>query len=470
MFELRDYQVDDIADIRAAFVEHRRVLFVLPTGGGKTVIFSFITTHAAAKGNRVIILAHRQEIVDQICRALDVMGVAYGRIQPGRRMTAEPVQVAMVQTLARRLDLVEEPALLVVDEAHHAVAGTWSKIASAWPHAKVLGTTATPERLDGVGLRDAFDVMVVGPDMAELIAAGYLAPFRYLAPRTSIDLTTVRTTAGDFNAGDLERAVDRDTITGDVVTHYLKHLAPRTAIAFCVTVGHAEHVAQRFLDNGIPAASIDGTMSAGERRDVVERLRTGDIRVLSSCEVVSEGFDVPAVGGCILLRPTQSFALYRQQVGRCLRPKENGEAAIIVDHCRNVFSHGLPTAPHVWSLDSQRRTLAERQKAGTGLRTCRACDGIFAAGVGGEYCGVAGCLFEQRIIHEQDGDLEEVASPVWAHGLDIRNARGWQWFQLLQHAGANRTRLQEIQIARGYKPAWVRYAPAEAEQKWRGAA
>ena len=398
------------------------------------------------------------------------MGVAHGRIQPGHPMTADPVQVAMVQTLARRLDVVEEPTLLVVDEAHHAVAGTWSKIANAWRAAKILGVTATPERLDGVGLRDAFDVMVVGPDMAQLVTGGYLAPFRYLAPPTSIDLTTVRTVAGDFNAGDLERAVDRPAITGDVVGHYLKHLAPRTAIAFCVTVAHAEHVAQRFLDNGIPAASIDGSMSADERRGVVEHLRTGDIRVLTSCEVISEGFDVPSVGGCIMLRPTQSFALYRQQVGRCLRPKETGEAAVIIDHVRNVFRHGLPTAPHAWSLDSQRRTLAERQKAAAGLRTCRICDGIFAAGVAGEDCGIDGCLFAPRIIHEQDGELEDVASSAWAHGIDIRNAHGWQWFQLLQHAGVNRARLQEIQIARGYKPGWVRHALAEAEQKWRGAA
>ena len=136
----------------------------------------------------------------------------------------------------------------MIDEAHHAVAGTWAKIAAAWPNAKILGVTATPERLDGVGLRDAFDTMVVGPDVRELIDAGYLAPFRYLAPNTAIDLSHVRTTGGDYNAADLERALDQDGITGDVVEHYLKHLAGRTAIAFCVTVAHAEHVAVRFRD------------------------------------------------------------------------------------------------------------------------------------------------------------------------------------------------------------------------------
>ena len=307
---LRSYQVEGVAAIRAAFTQCRRVLFVLPTGGGKTVCFAFITAHAAAKGNRVIVLAHRQEITDQISIALSAQGVPHGRIQPGHKPTDDLVQVGMVQTVARRLDAIPAPTLLVIDECHHAVAGTWTKITAAWPNAKVLGVTATPERLDGVGLRDAFDQLVVGPDVRELIDAGYLAPFRYLAPHTPIDLSGVRSLGGDFNSADLEDALDQDGITGDVVAHYLKHLAGRTAIAFCVTVAHAEHVAQRFRDAGISAASIDGTMSSDQRHNLVDKLRTGELRVLTSCEIISEGFDAPAVGGAILLRPTQSFALF----------------------------------------------------------------------------------------------------------------------------------------------------------------
>jgi superfamily II DNA or RNA helicase len=370
----------------------------------------------------------------------------------------------MVQTVARRLADLAEPALLVVDEAHHAVAGTWRRITTAWRNAKVLGVTATPERLDGVGLRDAFDVMVIGLGVRELIDAGYLAPFRYLAAQLVFDLSSVRTFGGDYNTGDLADVLDRDTVTGNVVEHYLRHLAPRTAIGFCVTVAHAEHVALRFRDNGVPAASIDGTMSPDERRDAVERLRSGDIRVLTSCEIISEGFDAPAVGGCILLRPTQSFALYRQQVGRCLRPKTDGSAATIVDHVGNVWRHGLPDSPHIWSLDSRRRSVAERQRAVPGLRKCDACSLVFAVGERGDDCGVAGCLFAPPVFIERPGNLEEIVSPPWAHGIDIRSARGWQWRLLLQHAGADRARLREIQVARGYKPGWVHYAVADAQR------
>jgi DNA repair protein RadD len=465
---LRPYQVEDVAEIRAAFTQCRRVLFVLPTGGGKTVCFAFIVANAAAKGNRVLILAHRQEIVDQISLALFAQGVPHGRIQPGHAPTDDLVQVGMVQTVAHRLDAIQAPALLVLDECHHAVAGTWARITAAWPNAKVLGVSATPERLDGLGLREAFDQLVIGPDVRELTDAGYLAAFRYLAPKTAIDMSGVRSLGGDFNTSDLEQAVDQVGITGDVVAHYQKHLAGRTAIAFCVTVKHAEHVAQRFRDAGIPSASIDGTMSAGQRHSLVDHLRTGEIRVLTSCEIISEGFDAPAVGGAILLRPTQSFALFRQQVGRALRPKPDGSAAIICDHVGNVHRHGLPDAPHTWSLDSKKRTKTDRNNAASRCRTCPTCNEVFATGAGRDMCAQPDdpeCLFRPRVLHEREGELAEVeAAPAWAHGIDIKNSFGWRLRLLIQHAGSDPARLRQIAAARGYKAGWVRFALKEARE------
>ena len=148
--------------------------------------FAYITARAAETRNRIYILTHRQEIADQISCALTSMGVTHGRIQPGYAMTDDLVQVvAMVQTVARRLDVIPAPTLIVLDEAHHSVAGTWSKVAAAWPKARPLGVTATPERLDGVGLRDAFDEMVVGPDVRDPIDAGFVASYRYSRPITA---------------------------------------------------------------------------------------------------------------------------------------------------------------------------------------------------------------------------------------------------------------------------------------------
>jgi DNA repair protein RadD len=315
--------------------------------------------------------------------------------------------------------------------------------------------------------RVVFDTMVLGPDVRELIDAGNLAPFRYLTPNVAIDLSGVRSLGGDYNVADLERALDQDSITGDVVEHYLKHLAGRTAIVFCATVAHAERVALRFRDNGIPAASIDGTMSSDQRHDLVNRLRDGEIRVLTNCEIISEGFDVPAVGGAILLRPTMSFALFRQQVGRCLRPKPDGSAAVIIDHVGNVFRHGLPDAPE-WSLDSKKRTRTELRQAAADCRTCKACKEVVATGARQDMCTMPeahDCLFHRHVLPECKGQLEELVSPPRAQDVDIPRAWGWQWFQLLQRAGADQARLRQIQVARGYRQGWVQHAARDAAAK-----
>ena len=172
--------------------------------------------------------------------------------------------------------------------------------------------------------------------------------------------------------------------------------------------------------------------------DLVNKLRDGDIRVLTSCDIISEGFDAPAVWGAILLRPTQSLALFRQQVGRCLRPKPDGSPAIIADHVDNVSRHGLPDSDHEWSLDATKRTRADRrQQEVARCRKCLVRDEVFLTGAGPDMCStpeVQGCVFRPRIMAERDGELEDVGSAPWAHGLDIRNAKGWRWYQLTYDA------------------------------------
>ena len=467
---LRDYQKKDVERIRAAFGSgRRRVLYVAPTGSGKTVTFAYVAANAVAKGKTVVILGHRIEITEQIGAALAAMEVRHGRIQPGHPMMDAIVQVAMVQTVARRLDKIAAPDLVVIDEAHHAVAGTWQKVLDAWPKAKILGVTATPERLDGRELGDVFDEMVIGPDVADLIGQGFIAPFTYIAPDAEIDLSGVRTLGGDFIASDLAAAVDRNVITGNVVEHYRKHLSGRTAICFCITVAHAEHVAAEFRANGVTAASIDGTMTSAERTSLVTRLRDGELRVLTSCELISEGFDAPAVGGAILLRPTQSFALFRQQVGRCLRPKPDGSAAVILDHVGNVFRHGLPDAPHEWSLDSAKRRNGE--KVAPAVRKCRACSIVFPIGATPDGdCpspDAPDCFFMHvDIPKETSGTLAEISfNPPWAEGIDIRTARGRDFFRLVELAGDRYERLRLIQVVRGYKAAWTWHRRREAAEQ-----
>jgi len=404
---LRPYQTQLITDIRLQYQLGRRsVLAVLPTGGGKTVCFSYIAQAAARRGNRVCILVHRQELLDQASRSLTAMGVNHGRIAAGRSMDlSHGVQVASVGTLARRLHLLPQDflQLLVVDEAHHSNAGTWVKVLQHFRRARLLGVTATPVRLDGRGLGEWYQSMVLGPSAAWLTENGYLANARVLAP-PGFDATGLRKRMGDFDA---KQAAERvGTIMGDAVSHYRKHLQGQTAIAFCCSVAHAEAVADAFRLQGITAASIDGSMDGATRRRLLEDLGTGRIKVLTSCQLIGEGIDVPSVGGCILLRPTSSVSLHLQMIGRCLRPSPGKPAAVILDHVGNTLRLGHHLEDRDWTLDGIKK---RDREAAPSVKVCPACFAAMASQV--RQCIECGHEFapEKRELKQVDGELVEVA-------------------------------------------------------------
>lgn len=472
MVVLRDYQENMVQRIRVAFANVRRVLAVAPTGSGKTVTFAYITTNAAAKNKRVIIAAHRVEIVQQISDALTAMGVRHGRIQAGHTMTSDLVQVAMIMTLAKRTCRVPPPDLLILDECHHAVAGSYLAVVAAWPKARVLGVTATPQRADGKGLKDCFDEMIVGPQMADLIERGFLAPYNYLAPPEQADLSSIKKRGGDYAIDELAAAMDKAVITGDAIEHYKTHLGGRPAIAFCVTVEHAEHTAAQFRSSGFRAASVDGTMDSTTRRDILASIGDGRLNVLTSCQLISEGTDIPVVAGAILLRPTQSLGLYLQQVGRCLRPKPDGGRALILDHVGNVHRHGLPDAPREWSLDG-------KLKKSGGVATCKQCFRAFDSKPGwkAEVDCAQGqpeeCILNtpeasgagRSEIEVVDGELVQFTTkPSWADGLDIVSAKGPDFAELLGLADTE-DKLRQIAKARGYHHGWIRRQLAMRHQR-----
>jgi DNA repair protein RadD len=405
--QLRPYQQQLITDIRLQYqLGKRSVLAVLPTGGGKTVCFSHIAQAAARKGNRVCILVHRAELLDQASRALTAMGVNHGRIAAGRSMDlSHAVQVASVGTLARRLHLLPPDFLhlLVVDEAHHSNAGTWVKVLQHFNRAHLLGVTATPVRLDGRGLGEWYQSMVLGPSAAWLTEDGYLANARVLAP-PGFDATGLRKRMGDFDA---KQAAERvGTIMGDAVGHYRKHLSGQTAIAFCCSVAHAEAVADAFQQQGITAASIDGSMDSATRRGLLEDLGTGRVKVLTSCQLIGEGIDVPSVGGCILLRPTSSVSLHLQMIGRCLRPSPGKPAAVILDHVGNTLRLGHHLEDRDWTLDGIKK---RDREAAPSVKVCPACFAAMASQV--RQCVECGHEFqpEKRELRQVDGELVEVA-------------------------------------------------------------
>jgi superfamily II DNA or RNA helicase len=403
--ELRPYQNQLANDIRGAFSNgSKRPLAVSPTGSGKTVLFSYITSQVLKRGSRVIIVAHRREILDQISATLKRVGVPHGFIQAGKSMAKLSVMVASVQTLARRLDAITPPDLVIVDEAHHSVSNSYVQMFAAWPNAKFIGVTATPERLDGKGLGAMFDRMVMGPSVQWLIDNGFLARPVYYAPKQSIDLSKVHKVAGDFDRREVAELVDTPRITGDAVAHYCKLIKHQRAVAFCISVAHAQHVAEQFCAAGIPAASIDGTLDPETRKRRVNDLTSGKILVLTSCELISEGFDLPAVNAAILLRPTHSLSLHLQQLGRALRPYPGKTQAVILDHVGNCLRHGLAEQEREWDLDGREKRLKKSNPVET--KQCSKCFAIFA----GTTCPQCGTQRESapREVEQVDGELKKI--------------------------------------------------------------
>jgi superfamily II DNA or RNA helicase len=416
MIQLRDYQLDLVHGVREAYRSGRKApLVVSPTGSGKTVLFAYIAQGTSAKGNSVVILVHRQELVDQTCRTLHAFGVAHGVIAAGRTPDRTlPVQVASVQTYVRRLDFFK-PALIIADEAHHATAGSWRKVITHHPQARILGVTATPERLDGKGLGEVFDELIRGPEVKDLIRGGHLAPPLYYAPPQAADLTGISIKRGDFDQREIAAAMDKAAITGDAVEHYAKLCRGAPAVAFCASVAHAQHVAEQFQAAGFRAATIDGNMDRDDRREVVRKLGDGRLHVLTSCEIINEGFDLPIVTAAILLRPTMSLAVHLQQVGRVLRPAPGKDRAIILDHVGNLGRHGLAEDVRDWSLDG--RPKGKRKAKDEDEVRVLQCPSCFCCHEPAPECPECGHVYEvkERKIEQVDGELRMIDGLVDEH-------------------------------------------------------
>ena len=441
---LRPYQDRAINDLRSAMQQGARSpLLCLPTGAGKTIIFSAIAATAAARGRQVLILVHRRELIHQASSKLQLAGVDHGVIAAGYPASNHPVQVASVQTLVRRLSrMAWTPTLVIIDEAHHAAAGSWATILDNWPNAYRLGVTATPCRLDGRGLASAFDQLVLGPSVADLTFWGFLSPARIYAPPVLADLTGLRRRAGDYAPDQAATAMDRPTVTGDAIGHYQRLALGQRAIAFCCSVIHAEHVAASFNAAGIPAATLLG--DTPNRDAVVAAFDAGSVQILVTVDVVSEGFDIPTASCAILLRPTQSLGLYLQQVGRVLRPAQGKQHAIILDHVGNVLRHGFPDDRREWTLADGARTSSVQ--SAPSVRTCPECFAAFKPAPICPCCGHQQPVPKSRIMRQVDGELQELHRESVQQRIEER-----------QQQGRARTLPELLALAkqRGYSPGWA---------------
>lgn len=294
---------------------------------------------------------------------------------------------------------------LVVHNCHHLKSNSYMSILRRWPNAKLLGMTATPQRIDGKGFDDIFDELILGPNMRDLITAGYLSDYEYYAP-ASVDMDGVRQVGGDYNAKESVDRVDRKVITGSAVEHYRRYADHQPAIASCVSIAHSEHVAQEFRDAGYKAIAVNSRMDQLEVKRAIAGLKDGSTEILTQCEMLGEGVDIPAATCLIGLRPTASLVIYLQHCGRVLRKAKGKEKAIILDHVGNWSRFGLPDDERVWTLQGRPKGAKEPSK----YKRCPEC--LRPVLVSAKKCEFCGYVWEyeahERMPAEVEGQLVSI--------------------------------------------------------------
>jgi superfamily II DNA or RNA helicase len=379
---------------------------------------------AAKRGKRVLFIIHRRELLQQIAEDVG---------------PHENIQLASVQSIVRRLSHTEKPDLIISDEFHHGTAATWRKIFDYFSDAYLVGLTATPARTNGQGLGEICDRLIIGPQVQELIDAGYLAPYKYFAPPVSIDLSEVKIRMGDYDQTELAVAVDRPHITGQALDHYKTLAGGKQAIIYCASIQHSKNTAAAFRESGIDAAHVDGETPEAQRDKAVADFKAGRLTVISNVNLFGEGLNLPNVEVVILLRPTQSLILNVQQSMRSMRPGP-GKTAIIIDAVGNCYRHGLPADPHVWTLEGAARKKSDPSTVS--IRICDFCYSAFAPAPVCPYCGAVMPIIT-REIKLTPGELEEIKK------IERRNKKLEEW------QARTIADLKQIATARGYASGWV---------------
>jgi DNA repair protein RadD len=457
MMELRDYQVRAVEQINAA----SSAIYTLPTGGGKTVIFCKLIEELAARGERVLVIVHRVEILDQTSYKLASLGIDHGVIKAGRSANPElPVQLASIQTLARRVGdgRMEYPRadVVIVDECHHARAMTWRAALDSNSDARRYGFTATPCRGDGAGLGDLFNGLIIGPQVAELqkTEPAYLVGVKYFAP-AKIDLQGVRTQQGDYAVGELAARMNRAHLVGDIVTQWHRLGEGRRTIVFAVDVGHSVHIRDEFVKAGVKCEHLDGGTDKDERKAILERLESGATTVVTNCMVLTEGFDCPPVGCIVLARPTKQVGLYRQMAGRGLRPAEGKDNLILIDHSGAVHRHGLLEDEISWTLDVDGRAENEAHAKRTEAHLesfvdCSQCGSVRERGTACPNCGFKPGPRPDLII-TKDADLVAVGQRAPAYSVEERQ----RWLSELMTLRMQRNQHRASTGKLPLKPEWA---------------
>lgn len=389
---LRDYQQDVYRKTLDAFRQgYKRPLVVLPCGGGKSYLFAEMAKNARGK---VLILTHRRELLNQHNELLSGLGIH--------------ARVSMVLTEANHLGQHQRPTLIITDEAHLSRSNSWMKVLDYY-NTCTVGFTATPVRLDGKPLGDMYDTLVEGVSVRWLIDNHRLAPFEYYAP-TVVETDGLRVQGGDYVIKDMEQLMSDRAIYSDVLKSWRQIAGNAKTIAYCVSVKHAQETADMFQNAGIWAQAIDGNTPTKQREDIMQRFRNGNIQVLCNVGIISEGISIDDVTCCLLLRPTESHALYWQQAMRCMR-YQPGKTAKIIDCVGNYTRNPLPDADVKWCLDSAAKKRPKLNEAGDFfIRTCPQCFKVFKTAPVCPYCGETYPLHPREIKAHKEIELARITA------------------------------------------------------------
>jgi superfamily II DNA or RNA helicase len=294
--------------------------------------------------------------------------------------------------------------------------------------------------MGGEALGDIFDTMILGPDVADLTAAGYLVPARIFAPPT-ISTEGLHVRAGDYIQAEVAAVMDKPHVVGDAIAHYRKHADGKQAVCFCYSVEHSKFMARAFIEAGYSAAHLDGSLDRDLRRSMIADFRTGAISILCSVDVIGEGLDIPGIECGILLRPTASLVVAMQQIGRLLRPAPGKREAIILDHARITETHGFPDEERDWTLAGRD---VRKRKASDKPLPVRVCPSCFAAQRPAPVCKICNEPFpvQAREVAEVEGELQEI-DPV---KLAARREKG---------KARTLEQLLEIEKQRAYRSGWA---------------
>jgi len=351
---LRPYQQQAIVNLRQSYRQkNRRVVLVSPTGSGKTVIAMAIVDLASVKNNgNILFIAHRREIIDQTSKKLDRIGIRHGVIMgdDGRHDLEAKVQIASIQTLVRR----ELPPadFIIIDECHLSIAKSYIKVIDHYGNTPVLGLTATPWRTDGQGLDKVYQDLVLVSQVKDLVRDGFLVAPDIYTPYVPT-LTGVRVRNGDYVESDLTDVMDKRHLIGQIVSHWQNNALNKRTVVFACSVAHSKHITQNFLDAGVAAAHIDHHTPRQERDAVLEKLASGEIKVVSNVGILTEGWDLPQLQCAIMARPTKSRSLYLQMAGRIMRAIAGKDGAVLLDHAGNFQEHYSPIAVREYDLKAE---------------------------------------------------------------------------------------------------------------------